>query len=284
MTSLAVRNRWAQGTLAGVLALGAGLLGAPAGATPAAAHGRGQAEVTIVHGVRGLVATVSVDGKTVLTSFSPRRSAGPLSLSPGRHRIVVTTSAAHTPVLSTVLTLRAGEHVTAALGLNSAGAPRLYAYPDALRHAAAMPASLVMRDIADASRLHAMVDGKDDGSLATGSQLVHAVSVGKHTVSLVDPSTGKVVVASQRVPVASGAVTALYLIGSAPKQDLGWVATRVVPADAAPKAVHTGNSGLAAPAPAPRGWIVLLLLGILGLGFAAVGGRPFRHVTARASR
>jgi hypothetical protein len=129
-----------------------------------------------------------------------------------------------------------------------------------------------------------MVDGKDDGSLATGRQLIHAVSVGKHTVSLVNPATGKVVVASQSVPVAAGAVTALYLIGSAPKQDLGWVATRVVPADATPKAVHTGNSGLAAPTPAPLGWIVLLLLGTLGLGVAAVGRRPRRQVIADTPR
>lgn len=234
-------------------------------ADASAHHSRADARLTIVHGVRGLVANVRLDGKSVLTSFSPRRSAGPFTLSPGWHRIVVTATGSRTPLLSVRVHLTPGEQVTGALGLNSAGKPHLYAYPDTLKRAVASPATLVMRDVADASRLHAMVDGKDDGVIGDGRQLVHAVAVGKHTVSLVNPATGKMAVSPQRVPVTAGAVTALYLIGSAAKADLGWVATRIRPADASPSAVQTGNSGLAAPAGPPWRGLAMVLAGVVGV-------------------
>jgi hypothetical protein len=275
-------NRAVRALIAAVvLATGAGMLATAGSATASTAPAK-DAHVTIVHGVRGLVASVSLDGKQVLTSFAPRRSAGPLALAPGQHRVVVTTSAAHTPVLSADFTLTPGERVTAALGLNGAGKPHLYLYPDSLPGTASSAAALVMRDVADVPTLHAKVDGKNGGSLAAGHQLVHAVTVGRHTVSLVSPGTGKTVLAPRRIPVSSGAATALYLIGSASKQDLGWVATHVVPADSAPTAVHTGNSGLAAPTGPPLVPIVLVLLGIAGLGLTFA--LPRRRVAASAGR
>jgi hypothetical protein len=276
-------KRTVQRVLIAAIAVSAGALGSVSVATASAHQAGRDAHVTIVHGVRGLVANVHLDGKSVLTNFAPRRSVGPLAIPPGRHHLLVTTSAAGTPVLSETVTLTAGEHVTAALGLDAAGQPHLYLYPDTLRQAASSPATLVMRDVAAASNLRAMVDGKDDGSLGDGGQLVHAVSVGKHMVSLVNPTTGKIALAPQRVPVTAGAATALYLIGSASKQDLAWVATRVVPADAAPVAVHTGNSGLAAPSGPPWGGVALAVSGLLGLGLA-LGGRRRRRTALDPAR
>jgi hypothetical protein len=264
---------------AAVAALSVTLLAPAVAATAAprpAKSGGAAAEVTLVHGVRGLVADVTVDGKKVLSSFSPQRSAGPLALTPGAHRVVVTKTGESRPVLTSTMTVRSGEHVSYAIGLNDAGKPALYRYDDALASDAGSPASLVMRDVADVAGVRAVVDGHREGPLSDGQQLDHAIAAGTHTVALVDTASGKSVLPAQRIPVSAGAVTALYLIGSAQQGDLGWLATRVTPAGATPSGVHTGNSGLAAPAGVPWAPITLAGLGALGLAGAFLTRRRVR--------
>ena len=61
---------------------------------PASAADSGDAQLTVVHGVRGLVADVRLDGELVLSGFAPERVTDPLPVPAGRHSLQVWPSGA----------------------------------------------------------------------------------------------------------------------------------------------------------------------------------------------
>ncbi len=235
--------------------------GMPA-ASAAAATGDNAAtdgQVTIVHGVRGLLADVSVDGKAVLSSFSPERVTDPLALPAGRHTVQVRRhgDTAGKPIVTGTLSVRAGAHLTVAVGLTTGGRPVMTAFRDddlGNLVSAASGSAVVVRDVADAPKLRVTVGSAALAPVTSPGQVNTSVPPGSHAVSVRDASTGATLLPAAQVPTQARTVTALYLIGSTGDHSLDWLAQTIHVSKAGverrPVRVETGNSGLAATPPA----------------------------------
>lgn len=222
--------------------IGCSMAISPMGADAAAATG----QVVVVHGLRGVVADVSVDGKVILKAFQPERTTDPLTLPAGSHSVDVrvTGSAPNSkPVLHTVFDLTAGAHLSAVVHLDADGKPALTLFHDDYSALTAGESRLVLRDAAAAPAFDVSLDQVPVArNLTTSEQLAKDVAARKYRIAA---SAGtQVLVAPREVPLDEGTANFLYLIGSAKDHSLGWVAQRAVGLASAPKAVKTGNSGL----------------------------------------
>ena len=203
------------------------------------------ATVTVVHGVRGLVADVRLDGRLVLSGFAPERVTDPLSLKAGRHHVQVWRAGASPdskPVLDDVLEVRAGQRGTAAIGLSAAGKPALTLYDDAALLRRPGSTALAVRGLAAAGPVRVEAGDRTLAPALTPTrQGVLNVAPGSYEVSAKAASGGSALVPPQDVPVAAGRAVVLYLIGSQKDSTLGWVAQTVRPStSAAPRRVDTG--------------------------------------------
>lgn len=230
--------------------------------------------VVIVHGVRGLVANVDVDGNRVLSGFQPERTTDPLTLPAGPHALVLrrANDPAAAPVLQQQLTVRAGSVESAALGLTAAGRPALTVFDD---RGSAVPvgrARLVVRHIAAGPAVQVTVDGRPMGAMiGPGSQQASVdLAAGSHPIA-VTAANGAQVLAPQAVPLRAGRVTTLYLIGSVPSGTLTWLARISDTGDL--RGVPTGTDGLAADRGLPQRPMLALLL----IPFLAVLSMRRRH-------
>ncbi len=236
-------------------------------AATASAQSSPPAVVTIVHGVRGLVADVYLDGHSVLKTFEPERTAGPLNVPAGHHRVDVRVSGAPAtspPVLSWDVVLAPGERISAVVHLSAAGQPTVTKYDDDVSRIAAGGSRLVFRHDAAAPPIDVRLSNR---LLATGltnpQQSEQQVGAGSYTVAVNAVHSTTPLAASQDVQLQEGTAHFLYLIGSAKDNTLGWIEERVAGLQSAPLAVQTGNSGLAATHDGPN-W-TLYALGAVGV-------------------
>lgn len=248
----------------------------PAVLAPAASAEPGGAVLTVVHGVRGLVADVRIDGARVLSGFAVERITDPLPLAAGSHHLQVwTTGAAPTgkPVLDTTIKVTAGEQATAALGVAPGGRPTVTVYDDKTLLPTPGSTALAVRGLADAPNVEVLANARTLAqALRPGGQGLLQVSAGTYSVSAAGVGSG-VIVPPQDVPVATGRAVVLYLIGSQSQGTLGWVAQTVRPTSAAaPKRISTGVGPL--PSPPSRTPTVLL---IVPLAVGAVLFKRFRR-------
>jgi hypothetical protein len=247
-------------------------LAAPAEAAPAAAAPR-TGTVTLVHGLRGVIADVSVDGKAVLTEFHPERITEPLSLPAGLHRFEVRPTgspATSAPAVSGSIALRAGTRVSVAVGLDSAGQPLAKVYDDTTWPTSG--SAVVTRNVAAGPHVRTLLDGAMFApALANAGQAVRQVSPGTHQLSLISP-TGAALLPVQGVPVAPRSATVLYLAGKADDGTLIWLAQQVPNpgTGGTPRQINTGNSGLASASGPPLPLIGVGLLGAGALGTACL--------------
>ena len=259
--SLAARSATAGRVLAPIAVCAALIVpGVPAQAAPAPAM------VTVVHGVRGLVADVKVDGKLVLSGFAPERITSALPLPPGPHHIQAWPTGAATgakPVVDTTLSVTAGSHVTLGIGLDSAGHPQVTPFNDNLPLSGTT--AVAVRDIAAAPAVRVTLDNRTlVASIQPPQQRVANITPGAHAVAVLPLAGGAPLVPPQNVPIVAGRAMVLYLIGSAKDHSLGWVAQTLRPsaALAAPRTVQTGVGPLDGPSsPALPLWGGLVLVG-----------------------
>ncbi len=248
-----------------VLAAGVALFAAMSSGAPALAAAPTTGQVVIVHGVRGLVANVDVDGNRALSAFQPERTTDALTLNAGTHSVVIRSANDPTaaPVLQRTVTVPAGGLVSAAVGLSPDNKPSLTLFNE---RGPAIPAGkgrLVIRHIAAAPTVQVTLDGRSLGTKLSGGplQVASDLSAGNHSVAVLG-ADGAPVVAAQNVALRAGTVTTIYLIGSASEGTLTWLA-RVSDARAL-AGVPTGTEGLAATSgPAPWSTVALLLAGLL---------------------
>ncbi len=251
-----------------LLALGLVAVAAPLlAAAPAQAADPASATLTVVHGVRGLVADVRLDDQLVLSGFAPERVTDPLSLAPGPHHVQAWPTGAATstaPVLDTTITLTAGQRATAGIGLGPAGTPVLTVYDDAALLRDAGSTALAVRNLALSDPVQVTAGSTTvSASLAPAGQAVADVPAGTYPVQALPVAGGSPLVPPQDVPVVAGRAVVLYLIGSQSDATLGWVA-QTVSADVAPTRVDTGVGPLPVDGPAlpavPAGAVLALLL------------------------
>jgi hypothetical protein len=274
-----------------VLALVFALLALIASATGASAAERAttsgsapsSATVTLVHGVRGLLADIVVDGRTVLKGFAYERASAPMSLPAGTHRVEVFTSGqAHTtPLLDVKLTVKGGQLLTAAVGFDAKGNPKAFVFDNRLTAAAHSPSSVVVRNVSQGKAPEVLVDGKAvSGGLAPGAQTIKAVRPGSHLVGL--KVGGAWLLTNQPVRAAAGHAMVVYIVGRQSAQSVALVADSVVPSTVAAGAVDSGGLPPRPSRPLLPGWLSLglLLTGAVTLG--GLGTRRWGHAAVPA--
>ncbi len=230
-------------------ALGAALLAlavpGTAQAVPATASGSDKSLLTVVHGVRGLVADVQLDGKTVLSGFAPERVTEPLEVSAGKHRVKIWRSGDDTSdpaLLDTTIDLPAGGRSTAGVGIGADEAPFLEIFDDEALLPKASSTTLAVRGLAEATDVRVTADDKTVArSLEPQQEDSASVKPGTYEVTALDGEDSTPLVAPQDVPVAAGRAVVIYLIGSEKDKTLGWVAQTVRPGvGSAPNRMDTG--------------------------------------------
>jgi hypothetical protein len=256
-------------TIAGATAL-LGATSASASRLPAGTSGSvtSSASVTLVHGVRGLLADVVVDGKTVLKGFAYERASAPLALPAGTHRVeVYQAGQPHTTALLDVkLTVKGGQILTAAVGFDSAGAPKVYVFDNSLTAAAHSASSIVVRNVSQGAAPEVLVDGKAiKGSLSAGAETIDPVHPGNHTVGL--KVGGAWLLTNQPVQAASGRAMVVYIVGRQSAKSVALVADSVTPSTSAAGAVDSGGQPPMQPASIMPAWAAV---GLLGTGLLAL--------------
>src|SRR3954470_1247478 len=89
--------------------------------------------VTVVHGLRGVVADVYVDGTLALPAFEPERVTDPIALPAGPHRVEIRLAGAaptDPPAVTGDVEVTANARQSVVAHLDSAGSPAITAYLD----------------------------------------------------------------------------------------------------------------------------------------------------------
>lgn len=245
-------------------AVGIGMIAAVA---PVGAQTTPTALVTVVHGLRGVVADVYLDGAVVLQTFEPERSTDPLPVPAGTHTVEVRAagSAPTTAALvSGTLTAAEGVPMTAVVHLDAAGQATLTTFNDDTALVPAGQARAVVRHTAAAAPIDVNLGETPLASgLVNPQQAASQVGANTYDVSVTAAGTTDVVLAPQRVPLAEGAETAMYLIGSQSLGTLSWIAVQTDGLETAPASVQTGNS-LVEPPGAQTPTVAVLAAAVAG--------------------
>jgi hypothetical protein len=229
----------------------AALLGATAGLPPTAAAGAAAppASVVLVHGVRGLVADVYVDGKLALATFQPVRSTDPISLPAGPHMVDVRqagAAATSTPILHAQVSLVGGIRQSAVVHLDAAGKPAITLFRDDVSQVPAGATRVVVRHVAAVGAVNVLIDGQAVAkSLVSDHEIEQQTKAGSHQLAVTDPGTSANLSPPQQINFAEGSANFMYLIGSQKDGTLGWAAVAVPGLQTAPLRVQTGDGSLA---------------------------------------
>jgi hypothetical protein len=243
------------------------------------------ATVTLVHGVRGLLADVVVDGKTVLKGFAYERASAPMQLPAGTHDVQVYQAAqAHTKALLDVkLTVKAGQVLTAAVGFNQAGGPKVFVFDNRLSAAARSASSIVVRNVSQGAAPHVILDGKAlSGTVAAGGQRIRGVQPGTHTVGL--KVGGHWLLTKQPVRAASGKAMVVYIVGRQKAKSVALVADSVTPSTLRAGAVDSGGLPPVTTTSLMPAWASYGLLGSGLLMLLMLSRRRFRGAAYGAVR
>jgi len=227
-------------SLAFVLATFLGLSGTAAGQ-------EASGTVTIVHGFRGLVADVYLDGTLILESFEPERATDPVQLAAGDHEVEVREAGAEASSAAAVagtLTVPAGSNLSAVVHLSESGEPTMTVFNNDVRTLPPGSTRLVVRHAAAAGPIDVSLD---DTPLASGlnnpREAFREVPAATHRVGVTVDS--EALLPPQEVPLQEGTAQYLYLIGSQDDGTVAWITQTIGGLSGAPAGVPTGNSGLA---------------------------------------
>jgi hypothetical protein len=264
---------------AATLAVGAGLPAVAASGAPPP-----PASVVLVHGVRGLVADVYLDGKLALATFQPVRSTDPIALPAGRHAVDVRqagAAASSTPILHAEVTFVGGIRQSAVVHLDPAGKPAITMFRDDVTPVPAGATRIVVRHVAAAGALNVLLDGtavaKD---LVSDHEVEHQANAGSHQLAITDPASGTNLSPPQQVNFAEGSANFMYVIGSQKDDTLGWAAVAVRGLETAPTRVQTGDGSLAGHRSSTR----LEIAGPAALGALLFGLLAWRWPRGRLRR
>ena len=128
------------------------------GAVATSSTGHAQPEqaeglVRVVHGLRGLVADVYLDGTLVLPTFRPERATDPLPIPAGDHLVEIRqagAAATDEPLLTQEMTVPAGFPGSVVAHLDANGNAKLTAFADDLSAVPAGQSRVVVRHAAEA--------------------------------------------------------------------------------------------------------------------------------------
>lgn len=242
------------------------------------------ARVTVVHGLRGLVADIWLDGAKVLSNFEPERATDPMQVPAGRHRIAIHPAgspAADKPLYAGELDVPGNADLTIVAHLDEAGEPALSVYREQVTPVPPGRSRVVVRHAAATRKIGVNLDQVTlFGAVAPGAQAAKDVPPGSHALSITGASSGLTpLLAPQEVPLDEGTGMVLYLIGSESGNTLTWLAQPVRARATLPTLIATGDSGLREPARSvpPLALFAAVAAALLLVRPLLVRGRPARR-------
>jgi hypothetical protein len=116
--------------------------------------------IRVVHGLRGLVADIYLDGTLTLPTFQPERSTEPLPIPAGDHLIEIRSAGAamtDAALLTQTVTVPAGFAGSLVAHLGPTGAPTLTVFADDVTPVPAGTSRLVVRHTAAAEDINVLL-------------------------------------------------------------------------------------------------------------------------------
>ena len=209
------------------------------------APGEQVGSVRVVHGLRGLVADIYLDGNLALPTFQPERATDPLSIPAGQHLVEIRTAGAaktDTPLLAQNVTVPAGFEGSFIAHLGADGNPTLTAYADNLTPVPAGQTRVIVRHAAAADGVSVLLNDQPAiTSLAPDAEGIDVVAAGNYKVAVTPLAGGAPLATPQDVQFAEGTANFMYLIGSQADGTLGWAAVQVKDLQTAPAVIQTGD-------------------------------------------
>ena len=255
-----------------VLALVSLALALVGGAGAPAAHAQDDSPglIRVVHGLRGLVADIYLDGALALPTFQPERSTDPLEIPAGDHLIEIRAAGAaitDAALLTQTVTVPAGFQGSLVAHLGPTGAATLSVFADDLTPVPAGTSRVVVRNAAAAEDVNVLLNGEtaltDVAPTKEGSAVVPS---GAYEIAVTALAGGTPLATPQTVQYPDGTANFMYLIGSQADNTLGWAAVQIGKLDTAPTRIQTGDGSTEQSPADNRGTVVLLA------AFAVVAG------------
>jgi Domain of unknown function (DUF4397) len=233
--------------------------------------------VRVVHGLRGLVADIYLDGNLALPTFQPERATDPIAIPAGDHVVEIRQAGAaktDTPLLTQTVTVPAGFEGSLVAHLGPDGKPTLTAYADDLTPVPAGQTRVVVRHSAAADGVSVLLNDQPViATLAPNAEGTDVLPAGDYQVTVTPASGGAPLAAPQAVQFAEGTANFMYLIGSQADGTLGWAAVQVKDLQTAPAMIQTGDGSTrqddSGPNPLAVGAIVAALVAAVGATFVA---------------
>jgi uncharacterized protein DUF4397 len=258
--------------------LAAALMGISSVATPVA---RAQDEpgglIRVVHGLRGLVADIYLDGTLALPTFQPERSTDPLAIPAGDHLIEIRSAGAAMtaePLLTQTVTVPSGFEGSLVAHLGPNGAPTLSVFADDLTPVPAGTSRLVVRHTAAAEGVNVLLNAK---AALTGVEALkeasQVVPSGPYEIEVTGFAGGAPLAPPQNVEYPDGTANFMYLIGSQADSTLGWAAVQIANLETAPSRIQTGDGSTVPASSDHRGTIALFAVMALAAGAVVVRSR-----------
>jgi hypothetical protein len=260
------------------LGVGVAALGVVAFSTAASAQQTPSEQVgsvRVVHGLRGLVADIYLDGNLALPTFQPERATDPLSIPAGEHLVEIRSAGAaktDTPLLAQTVTVPAGFEGSLIAHLGADGKPTLTAYADDLTPVPAGQTRIIVRHAAAADGVSVLLNDRPAiPTLVPDAEGTDVVAAGDYKVAVTALAGGAPLATPQDVQFAEGTANFMYLIGSQADGTLGWAAVQVKDLQTAPAVIQTGDGSTLSPDSGPNP----LAIGVIGATLVGAVGALF---------
>jgi hypothetical protein len=230
-----------------------------------------EGEVIVVHGVPDLTVDVYVNGDLTLEGFEYGDVAGPLALPEGSYDLEIYAAGAdpeaEDPALSGSADLPAGAVATIAAYLEEGGSPTLGVFVEDNSSLEAGEARVTARHLADFGAVDVLANGDAVFAGVTNGQGGSAdVPADTYNIQITAAGDAETVAFDADVPLAEGANTIAYAVGSVEAGSFQVVTATIDGLASAPSGVPTGDAGLAA---GPD--MALIAMGMLALALVAGG-------------
>jgi hypothetical protein len=249
---------------------------------PGAAEAQATSTVTVVHGLRGLVADVYLDGKIAIAAFQPERVSDPMTVPAGKHRVEIRTagaSATSPPALAATVDLVPGTRYSAVAHLDPQGRPALSAFTDDYPPLPMGKARAVIRHVAAAGPVDVHLGSRVVAAgLVNGKESDAVVPAATYTLAAMPAGQPQHLLPVESVPFREGQATVMYLIGSMKDGTLTWLAQQVKGLQTVPGGIRAGDGPL--PQRRPTGTVAALAVAVVG-GLALVARGALAHGARR---
>jgi len=238
---LAVLLLAGAGTIAGSTSAGAST---PAGATVPTG------QVYVVHAILGTPVDVDVDGRRFADAARPKSVLGPLTLTAGRHVVVLRSGTRTVTTASFLVPAGRSIDLVAARAADTAQSPRVVVFRNDLDPVGRGKTRLVVAHAAVAPPADVRLDGSVlFRDVASGESLTLLVPAKSYTVDAVPVAGGGTVLDPVELSLKAGTLTRVFAVGD-PSTGTADAVVQVLKVDVVgsgvPRRVPTGDGGQAA--------------------------------------